>query len=156
MLINWCEPAHGSGMILYASGPLLHGQTIMGSPAEIVGALVETHLAGCDSDRPMARRAIASAVADEIQAALLKAAIADGHWSYDGATSAEIDRLTRSRTSHDPGGEWKARALSLILVRPEGSWERPRGKILVIDPTTDFRLLQSLVHATWLRVEQIA
>jgi hypothetical protein len=144
-------------MIVYARGPILLDQVVIGSPAEVVDAILEAHLpgAGARVDRAIARRAVAISVCEEVQAVLLRSAIRRGFWSYSGASSQEVDRLTRSREITDRDGPWKSRQVPLILVRPEGDWEQPTGRCMAMDPATDELLIAALVKVTWLEVGRL-
>ena len=146
----------GMTMTLYASGPLLGEETVIGDPTEIVDALIAVQLSHIGAiDRNIARRALATAVADEIQASLIEAAVQAGEWRFDDVSALTVERLTRSRAYSDNDGKWEHQ-LTLIVVRPDGHWVNPpTGSVFSIDPTTDLSLVLALVQTTWLDVERL-
>ena len=141
----------------YASGLLLGAETVVGTASDMVDALIQVQLSGIGtSDRATARRAIAIAVAQEVQEALLETAVKAGWWSTAGASDVEHTRLSRSRAITDRDGVWTSRAVALVIVTPEDpSWEKPRGKCLAIDPRSDLALVKALILTSWLKVERL-
>jgi hypothetical protein len=100
--------------------------------------------------RLTARENCSFQLATRSQAGLIQAALADGTWSFEGASSNEIDRLTRARQIADSDGAWRVR-VPLILVKPaDPSWTLPKGLVKVISPRTDRSLIVGMVGLGWL------
>ena len=155
--VRWA--ARGGGVsIFYAYGPLLDDETVIGTPSDIVDALIQMQLSGIgSSDRPTARRAIAIAVAQELQELqefILEAAAKAGRLSSTSVTDPELARLRRSKAIPDDFSQWLS-AVRLILVAPEAPWVYPGGQMIVIDPTSDATLVISLLLTMWLWVERL-
>ena len=139
----------------YASGLLLGAETVVGTASDVVDALIQVQLSGIGtSDRAMARRAIAIAVAQELQGDILTAAAKAGLLSSANVSDLELERLKRSKAIADDFAPWLS-TIDLILVEPAGPWTYPGGQCLVIRPTTDHALVVSLMLTMWLRVERI-
>jgi hypothetical protein len=100
--------------------------------------------------RLTARENCSFQLATRSQAGLIQAALAEGTWSFEGASSHEIDRLTRGRQIADSGGAWRG-SVPLILVKPaDPSWTLPKGLVKVISPRTDRSLIVGMVGLGWL------
>ena len=98
-----------------------------------------------------AREKCALELATRSQAGLIQAALAEGAWSFGGASSHEIDRLTLPREITDRSGVWRV-SVPLILVHPtdDPSWTPPKGLVKVISPRTDKSLLVGMLGLGWL------
>ena len=102
--------------------------------------------------RLTAREIYTAELATRTQAGLLQAAIMAGTWSWEGASMAEIERLTRAREITDRDrGVWHG-SVPLILVRPpqDRDWKMPTGRVKVISPWSDSSLLLGMRELGWL------
>ena len=97
-----------------------------------------------------ARERCACALATQTQAGLIQAALAAGTWSWEGASMAEIESLTRAREITDRGRPWRG-SIPLTLVRAQDrSWKAPVGLVKVISPWSDSSLLHGMRELGWL------
>ena len=138
-----------------ASGILLGDETVTGSVSDITDGLIQAQLSGIgSSDRPMARRAIAVAVAQAMQEEILTAAAKAGRLDSKNMTTEQMARLNRSKALNDDLGRWSS-PVPLVLVALEEEWVNPGSGARVIDPSSDSKFVISLMLTTWLEVKRI-
>ena len=136
----------------YALGHLT-GDQIWVAPnlPRLIGSLIgdPEYRARDPAGRLMARERFAHSLATEIQAALIETAVREETWSWEGADLHEIDHLTQARQITFRNGHWKG-TIPLVLVRHDPVWKTPTGRVKVITPATDSRLLWSALQLGYL------
>lgn len=137
----------------YATGHLTGGEVWVapGLPS-LIEALIgdPEYRSRRQAGRLTARERCAVELTTWTQAGLIQAALAEGTWSWEGASSTEIDRLTRARKITDRGGPWRG-GVPLILVRPsDPGWKVPAGVVKMISPGSDSALLYGMRELGWL------
>lgn len=137
----------------YASGHLTAGEVwIAPDLPTLLEALISDpeYRTRSPAGRLAARQKCAAELTTRTQAGLIQAAIREGTWSWEGATSTEIDRLTRAREITDRGGPWRG-GVPLILVRPaDREWKVPAGAVKSISPGSDSGLLFGMRELGWI------
>lgn len=157
------SPAHDLGMskeqpkttaTIYATGRLTGGEIwVAPDLPTLIEALIgdPEYRARSPAGRLTARERCACELATRTQAGLLQAAIAAGTWSWEGASIAEIERLTRAREITDRGGPWRG-SMPLVLVRPQDRvWRAPAGRVKAVSPWSDSALLLGMRELGWIR-----
>lgn len=143
----------------YATGHLTGGEIWVAPdlPTLIADLLGDTeYRARSPAGRLTARERCACELATRTQAGLIQAALAAETWSWDGASLAEIERLTRAREITDRDrGVWRG-SVPLILVRPQDrSWIAPAGRVKIISPWSDSSLLLGMRDLGWLEAGRL-
>jgi hypothetical protein len=137
----------------YAVGYLTGGAVwVAPDLPSLIGPLIgdPEYRARSPAGRLAVRERCACELATRTQAGLIQAALAAGTWSWEGASSTEIDRLTRAREITDRGGPWRG-GVPLILVEPgASSWKRPAGLVTMISPRGDSSLLFGMRELGWI------
>jgi hypothetical protein len=155
-------PAHDPGMsqeppkttpTFYATGHLT-GDEVWVAPdlPTLIEALIGDpgYRSRSPAGRLTARERCACELTTRTQAGLIQAAIREGTWSWEGASSTELDRLTRGREITDRDGPWRG-GVPLILVRPPDSgWKVPAGAVKTISPGSDSALLYGMRELGWI------
>ncbi len=149
--------SNSSAQAHFAIGTLTGDVLWIGDLPTLVGSLiaagtgVEGYLEEDAEGRLRARKRFCYEMTTQIQAGLIRVAIAAGEWAWESASPEEIERLTRPKDA--PGhstSAWKGR-VQLILVSPvQRYWRVPAGRVLAISPATDSALLHGSLRMSWL------
>jgi hypothetical protein len=132
----------------WASGEITREVVLLGTPAQLVDAIVYHLDPGAlpsTATREEARLCLAAVVAQELQNRLLQDAIATGDFDVATAPDSIIDRLTEPKIPIGRITEpWTTTVVPLVLIAAAGPYEMPAGAVLVIPSATDIALLRAL------------
>ncbi|MET4703300.1 hypothetical protein [Frigoribacterium sp. UYMn621] len=126
------------------------GEIWVGTIAELVTALIDRRSNGTlpvtGPLRAASREALGTAIAAERQLELVNRAIQRGEFSYDRLIDEELELLLHARGEIDLAGcEWRVVEVPLIVIRSIALPAVPSGHVVVVDVTSDRRLIASLV-----------
>jgi hypothetical protein len=132
----------------WASGELTGESVLLGTPAQLVDAIVHHLDPGTlplEATRAEARLCLAAVVAQELQNRLLQDAIAAGSFDLSTAPDSTIERLTEPKGPIGRNTEpWTSTVVPLVLIAAEGPYEMPEGAVFLIPSATDIALLSAL------------